>query len=391
MDEYNNDELLGTELDEENCIDNGYFSDLVTWGTDWTVSTLLDLVEKDRVDLNPKMQRRDVWKIEKKSKFIESMLLGIPIPQVILAERKDKKGSFLVIDGKQRLLSLVQFFSKNNDKNDGFKLSNLEVLKTLSGLSHSDIKEDLKLSNFLEILESQTIRTVVIKNWNHEEVLYSIFNRLNTGTEPLSPQELRMSLYPGKFVDYINAKSINQTLQNLVKTISKSAYSRMQDIELITRYYSFVHYIDEYNGRLGKFFDSSVDKLNNSWEKNKTNYENDFARLIEIIDLMHQIFKDQYFKKINNDKAKRTRDGLNKALFDLITYFLNWDPLFEKVKKNDLNRQKFKECLHELFESDQIKREFIAHTTDLEKVKNRFQEFKRIISREFEIDVYLPW
>ena len=123
-------EQIGTELDEEISIENNYFKDLLTWGTDWTVSTLLELINKGRVDLNPKMQRRDVWKNDKKSKFIESMILGIPIPQVILAERKDKKGSYLVIDGKQRLLSLIQFFSdsKENDL-PNIKLVNLEVLK----------------------------------------------------------------------------------------------------------------------------------------------------------------------------------------------------------------------------------------------------------------------
>lgn len=384
-------EQVGTELDEEISIENNYFKDLLTWGTDWTVSTLLELINKGRVDLNPKMQRRDVWKNDKKSKFIESMILGIPIPQVILAERKDKKGSYLVIDGKQRLLSLIQFFSDSKEEDiPNFKLVNLEVLKDLNGKSINEINEDSKLSTYIEILENQTIRTVVIKNWVHEEVLFSIFNRLNTGTEPLSPQELRMSLFPGEFINYINENSNKESLQKLVKSISSTAYSRMQDIELITRYYSFVHYLDKYNGRLGRFFDNSVKDLNESWKTKEYLLKQDFEKLIEIIDLNHKIFGDNYFMKPKTDNRKQKK-VINKALFDLITYFLRDDELFNQVCKNVESKDKFKECLEKLFEDNRIVNEFEAHTTDFEKVKYRFISFNEILKEKFSFIIFLPW
>jgi hypothetical protein len=69
------------------------FSESVIWGTDWTVETLLSQLKKGNIQLEPKFQRRDAWSPERKSRFIESLILNLPIPQIILAETKDQKGS----------------------------------------------------------------------------------------------------------------------------------------------------------------------------------------------------------------------------------------------------------------------------------------------------------
>ncbi len=81
--------------------------------TDWTAETIIGQLAKGNISLDPIFQRRDAWTPPRKSKFIESIILGLPIPQIVLAEARDKKGSFLVIDGKQRLLTLQQFGGVN--------------------------------------------------------------------------------------------------------------------------------------------------------------------------------------------------------------------------------------------------------------------------------------
>lgn len=88
------------------------FNSAVVWGMDWTTETIASQLEKGNIDINPKFQRRDAWTQEEKSRLIESLMLGLPVPTIILAEMKDKKNSFVVIDGKQRLLSIKQFCSK---------------------------------------------------------------------------------------------------------------------------------------------------------------------------------------------------------------------------------------------------------------------------------------
>ena len=139
-----------------------------------------------------------------KSRFIESLFLGLPIPQIILAENKDKKGTYIVIDGNQRLLSLQQFV-EGNEEGKKLKLVGLEVKEKLNKMTYDDIQNS-EYCDEIDAFNNQTIRTVVVKNWPSVEVLYLLFLRLNTGSVKLSPQELRQALYPGKFIDYVNTK-----------------------------------------------------------------------------------------------------------------------------------------------------------------------------------------
>ena len=104
------DERIGQENENDYTQqDRNTFSEAVLWSTDWTTETIISQLKKKNIELYPSFQRRDAWGPDRKCRFIESIILGLPIPQIILAERKDKKGSYIVIDGKQRLLSIRQF------------------------------------------------------------------------------------------------------------------------------------------------------------------------------------------------------------------------------------------------------------------------------------------
>ena len=118
---------VGEETAEEFEVNVDTIHQAVIWGTDWTTETINMQMVKQNIDLSPDFQRRDAWTTKVKSKFIESLFMGLPIPQIILAEQRDKKGKFIVIDGKQRLLSLKQFALPNKNE-DALKLSGLEIL-----------------------------------------------------------------------------------------------------------------------------------------------------------------------------------------------------------------------------------------------------------------------
>src|SRR4051794_18501563 len=80
-------------------------------GSDWTTETIVRQMRRGNIVLNPRFQRREVWTPKRKSAFIESILLNLPIPQLVLAERREDRNTFLVLDGKQRLLTLRQYAS----------------------------------------------------------------------------------------------------------------------------------------------------------------------------------------------------------------------------------------------------------------------------------------
>ena len=110
------DELSGPEFVEEddappNADETQRFSQAVLYASDWTVETVVSQLERGNIELNPQFQRRDAWSARAKSRFIESIILGLPIPQIVLAERRNQRGRYIVLDGKQRLLSCLLYTS----------------------------------------------------------------------------------------------------------------------------------------------------------------------------------------------------------------------------------------------------------------------------------------
>jgi hypothetical protein len=182
-----------------------------------------------------------------------------------------KKGSYIVIDGKQRLLSIRQFCADKDDKDfKRFKLRNLEIITDLNRIDYSKIISDPLLNNYQSAFENQTIRTIVIRNWPNEDVLYKIFHRLNTGSLKLSPQELRQALHPGPFLTYVDDYSLNDDKSaNLRKVLNlKNPDPRMDDVELLIRYFAFKNFSDKYTGKLKQFLDDTCESLNEECKLN---------------------------------------------------------------------------------------------------------------------------
>jgi hypothetical protein len=122
-----NDVEFDEELEEQDVAEGlapGSVAAVVS-GTDWTTETIVSQLERKNIQLNPRFQRRDAWKRDRKSRFIESLIVGLPIPQIVLAESKHERGKFIVLDGKQRLLSILQFWGLGDGQNNKYALSAL--------------------------------------------------------------------------------------------------------------------------------------------------------------------------------------------------------------------------------------------------------------------------
>lgn len=294
-------------------------SQAVVSGTDWTTETVITQINKGNIQLNPRFQRRDAWDTRRKSRFIESLILGLPIPQLVLAESKDRKGSYIVIDGKQRLLSIRQFAAEPNDVvYTRLRLSGLLIRPELVRKSLHDLKKDPELQNDLSAFENQPIRTVVIKNWPDENFLYHVFLRLNTGSVPLSPQELRQALHPGPFVTYADeASGASKGLRHLLK-LRKPDF-RMRDVELLIRFIAFSLYLSEYNGDLKSFLDATCKRLNAEWPSMQPIVVHATSDLEAGYTVARTVFgNSNVFRKWAGDKYERQ---LNRAIFDIMMYY----------------------------------------------------------------------
>jgi hypothetical protein len=295
-------------------------NEAVVTGTDWTTETILRQLERGNIRLDPAFQRRDAWRAPRKSKFIESLILGLPVPQVVLAEDKAQRGRYLVIDGKQRLLSLRQFAASPHDDSgyEQLRLEGLQLRSDLNGKTLSDIESDSSLAGDVTAFQNQPIRTVVIKGWPNEDVLYLIFLRLNTGSVQLSPQELRQALHPGPFVSFVDEQSGQSIeLRKIFKTSEPDF--RMRDAELLVRYFAFRNFLDLYRGNLKTFLDDTCTALNKSWEEGESEIRQEAADLESAIEATFTIFgqKNAFRKWYRTFYESR----FNRAIFDTMVYY----------------------------------------------------------------------
>lgn len=358
-------------------------SGMAVTGTDWTTETIITQIKKNNIILNPDFQRRDAWNKRTKSKFIESLFLGLPIPQIILAEQRGKKGKFLVIDGKQRLLSLQQFVINENE--NPLRLVGLDVKTEFNKKTYKDILEGSS-NDEIDAFNNQPIRTVVVKNWPSVQALYLLFLRLNTGSVKLSPQELRQALYPGSFIKYANkASAENLELKRMLKL--KNVDFRMRDVEIFIRYYAFKYFSDKYSGSMQAFLDMTCDTLNKDWELKQDCVFSDNESLKKAIDLTFSIFgEDDAFRKYKGDKYE---EKFNRAVIDIMLYYFSKGEIRERV--SEVHYLNIKTAYENLCKGD---REFLASiettTKSLSSVQNRFYKWGETLKTVLDTNITLP-
>jgi hypothetical protein len=378
----------GTESEEDlGSIDPSLLGKAVVTGTDWTADTILSQLEKGNISLDPTFQRRDAWTQSRKSKFIESIILGLPIPQIVLAEAEsqDLKGTFIVIDGKQRLLSLQQFAGiKLEPGSEPLVLKDLSVRKELNGKTYADLKSVPELKRHFTAFENQTIRTVVVRNWQNEKVLYIIFHRLNTSSVPLSPQELRQALHPGKFLYFVVEYSEGSSGLRRTLNLRKPDF-RMRDVELLVRYYAYKNFISDYSGSLKEFLDTTCKTLNKEWKQRKANIEGQAEQFERAISATFKIFgKESAFRKWDGERFERR---FSRAAFDIMAYYFSQKPIRQAAvaSKNEV-----KSAFKRLCETDQAFRSALETTTkSIEANSIRFSRWGRAL-QQLGFPVHIP-
>ncbi len=149
---------------------------IVVASRDWTVETIVRQVEQEHIDLDPAFQRRNAWRDHRRSRLIESFILGFPVPQLVLAENPRRRGTFVVIDGKQRLMTIASLYLpayRNYWAQPRF--SGLSVLTDLNGTSLDAFLSESQYAKERRQLGNADIRTTVITGFTDEDVLYDIF------------------------------------------------------------------------------------------------------------------------------------------------------------------------------------------------------------------------
>jgi uncharacterized protein with ParB-like and HNH nuclease domain len=317
---------------------------LTTTPNDFNIITIISFI-KSKVFKIPNFQRHYVWDIKRASKLIESLLIGLPIPQIFLYEQD--KNEFLVIDGQQRLMTLYYFVNgvfprkekrselrrifEDNGNIPANILSNDEYFTKfnlkLDGLSDTQKnkfngKNYETLNEFQTTLNLATIRNMIIKpvaQDSEDGAMFEIFNRLNSGGMNLSPQEIRMSLYHSDFLLRLISLNENQTWRSI---LSKNIVDmRLSDIEAILRTFAMCLFTSQYKSSVSGF-------LNNFSNHAKTYNTQD----INLFSDIWNGFMDSV-KGIDENHFRTGGNRMSITLFESIFYAATYDSFKDKALK----------------------------------------------------------
>ena len=361
------------------------FSSLVVYSRDWTIETIYSQIKQGNIDLNPKFQRRNVWADDKKARLIESLITGMPVPAIVLAEHRKKTGSFIVIDGKQRLLTIAGFMSPGDFKswrNPKLGQKQLTVRKDLEGLTFDQMENDPTYEHEHRAFVNADVRCTVVANYQSPDVLYDIFYRLNTGAVPLSSQELRQVLNKGPFADYL--MEVTQDLQPIHRVLKLTESDpRLRDIEMVLRFIALVMFSLDYRGNLQRFLDDQMGYITEKWEECSEAVKQVYADFNEAIKRLE--------KMLDSDKIGRRYtlgkgwERLNKVLFEVEAYYFM---LLKDEEIDGKGEQFLAEFEKFCGENTQFRESIRDSTSDLEKYTIRYKLFGNFINSTFGTNIH---
>ncbi|MCM2583848.1 MULTISPECIES: DUF262 domain-containing protein [Bacillus] len=325
----NEDWIEPEELDEQSESGESFEEfDITASPNDFNIKTLFDFIESGVVKI-PGFQRNYVWDQNRASKLIESIIIGLPIPQIFLYERLRNK--FLVIDGQQRLMSIYYFikgrFPKKDvrsglreifeetgkipddilSNNDYFVPFKLKLPEVREGVEHPLNKLTYStLGEYKPTFDLRTIRNIIIKQNQHDDdsSIFEIFNRLNSGGQNLNTQEIRSSLYYSNFD--IMLRNLNQIPRWRQLLGKENPDLRMRDIEILLRGFGILLNGDNYRPSMVKFL--------NSFAREAKNFDN--AK----VDYLEKLFKSflEATCELDTDCFNTKTGKFNISIFEAI-------------------------------------------------------------------------
>lgn len=311
MEEQEYIEKIESEVNDSYSNDDLY--NINSWGADLSFRELISMYDEDEL-LKPELQRYYVWEKPEASRFIESILLGLPVPSVFLANTKDDKK--LIIDGYQRIMTIYDFVKTGIWKKDGkvFKLSNTDKInKRWRGKSFSELEEQEQRK-----IRSSTIHAIMFEQKapnDNDTSLFQVFERINTGGRALLPQEIRNCVSQGRFNDLLFELNKNTDWRTLYGKIEED--TRMRDMEFILRFFAldtdYIKFNELSNISLKKYLNEFMGSVNSQRVEIIEERRNKFN---EVMSFIHSNIGENAFYNITAGDETKIRKRFYPTIFD---------------------------------------------------------------------------
>jgi hypothetical protein len=289
---------------------------------EFTIEFLVRKFDKGDIYV-PDYQRDFVWELDRRSKFIESVILGLPIPFIFVADVVDadaeKEGDLEIVDGSQRIRTLSSFM-----KNE-FPLQNLDILTEMNKRYYRDLSP-----RWQKKFVNTYLKMIVISEQSDPDIPRMMFERINTGSEELSNMKKRKDINRGTFTQFIYSECATHPLFKKLTTFTKEIAKRGEAEELILRYFAYSERYDKATNSLSEFLDDYIKEKNATFtDEDKTIYRGKFLQMLTFVETH---FPYGFLRYKDSNKTPRVRFealsvGVSLALAqkpDLTVFNVDW-------------------------------------------------------------------
>lgn len=313
-----------SNIDIINSVDNK-IEKVRTRSLDLSFNELMDMYENGELIISPEYQRLFRWAEDKQSRFIESLILEMPVPPIFVIETEENV--YELIDGLQRISSYFHFRGKKiigeKIESDFLELVGCDIVPELNGLTYEKLPKALQIR-----LKRNFIRVEVLRKENDKKLRYYMFKRLNSGGEELSEQEIRnctIRLLDRKINDFIIECSKNEHFKKTITKIRDEEIKKKFDQELVLRFFALKNNRDNYRHPFDMFLtnymeDVAKGEIQFDYEKEKEVFDNTFLILNKIMG------KDIFSSVLNSEKIKN----------DFVAYYFDAFSLGIQKRLNEL-------------------------------------------------------
>ncbi|HGN2572259.1 TPA: DUF262 domain-containing protein [Providencia rettgeri] len=313
-----------------------------TQSLDLSFNEMLDMYETGELDINPDYQRLFRWSEGSRSRFIESLILEMPVPPIYVVETDD--GIYQLIDGLQRFSSYLHFRGEltaehmDIEKGNNLILTDCDIVQSLNGLTFDQLPVALKIK-----LKRSFVRVEVIRKGSDKFFKYHMFKRLNTGGEALTAQQVRnctIRMLDATFNDFIIALSKNSDYINCISTISESQRMGSYDIELVLRFFAFKNNSEEFKHDITDFLTEYMEKVTiGKLEFDYKKMEDNFSKTFLILNRAHG---ERIFGRIGKDNQLQS----NFNIYHFESICLGMQAVIENIDPdNRSDIEKFNEVI----------------------------------------------
>lgn len=321
-----------------------------SYGADYTIDSLVKRVQTGDFFVPP-FQRAFVWNLKQSSRFIESLLMGLPVPGVFVF-REPGSNKHLIIDGQQRLKSLSYFYSGRFQKDDKvFRLT--EVRDPWNDKTYDELDDASRRR-----LDDSIIHTTIFRQESPENdgSVYEVFERINTGGVKLSPQEIRVCVNFGGFTDLLGTLNRHPSWRKLYGPLSP----RLKDQELILRFFAFFDRLEQYKRPLRGFLNKYMESKKKVTSEEAKTLSDRFTRM-----------SDTVLAALGTG-AFRPERILNTAVFDAVSV-----AIAKRIERGAVDPTVLKATYDQLMSNSDFKQSYSRATADEENVKTRFDYASR--------------